>query len=263
MPQQRIPRRGRRDSTAFAAVPGEIGAQDMSGPYSAADWPKDLSTLPGHEKWTWGAAQGIFAESPNRVFLLARGELPNIPRPADTRAARSIGPSVQFPVGGLPWRNAHAAALPGAGGTGQDPGEGDGDLARRRRRRIASSASTPAGSTASSSSTRRATSSKSGRSGTRCSSARTPSTSARTTRRSTSGSSTTTRTRSTSSPTTASSWCRRSARPNVPGADAHALQPADVHGLAARRQLLRRRRLQRHARREVRQGRQVPAATGA
>ena len=73
MPQQRPDDEGGAVSTAFAAVPGEIGAEDVSGPYTAAEWPKNLSTLPGHEKWTWGAAQGIFAESPNRVYLLARG----------------------------------------------------------------------------------------------------------------------------------------------------------------------------------------------
>ena len=110
-------------STAFAAVPGAVGAQDISGPYDAADWPKDVSTLPGHEDWTWGAAQGIFAESPNRVYLLARGELPNLPRPSVTRFL-DVGPSVQFPVGGSPWRSHTATASPGAGGTGGDPAKG-------------------------------------------------------------------------------------------------------------------------------------------
>src|SRR6187397_1551694 len=57
----------------FAAVAGERGGQDQTGPYEVVpDWPKPLSQLPGHEKWTWGATQGIFAETPNRVFLLQR-----------------------------------------------------------------------------------------------------------------------------------------------------------------------------------------------
>src|SRR6185436_10714833 len=56
MPQQRPDDEGGAVSTGFAAVPGEIGAEDVSGAYTAADWPKNLSTLPGHEKWTWGAA---------------------------------------------------------------------------------------------------------------------------------------------------------------------------------------------------------------
>jgi hypothetical protein len=111
-------------SGAFAAVPDAIGAQDVSGPYQVQEgWPKDISTLPGHENWTWGAGQGIFAESPNRVYLVSRGELPNLKRPQVKRFP-DVGPSVQFPIGGLPWRSATATALPGAGGTGQDPAKG-------------------------------------------------------------------------------------------------------------------------------------------
>ena len=62
---------------SFSAVPGAIGAEDVSGPYEVQEgWPQDLATLPGHEKWTYGGARGIFAESPNRVLLLGGGELP-------------------------------------------------------------------------------------------------------------------------------------------------------------------------------------------
>ena len=108
-------------STAFAAVPGEIGGQDLFGPYDVvADWPKDVSTLAGHADWTWGAAQGIFAESPNRVYLVARGELPNL-KEIPTTLLPQLGPSVQFPVGGLPWRSHTQTALPGNGGAGGDP----------------------------------------------------------------------------------------------------------------------------------------------
>jgi hypothetical protein len=109
---------------AFSAVPGSVGAEDVSGPYEVQPgWPKDLSTLPGHEKWTFGGARGIFAESPNRVFLLGGGELPNIPRP-QARLLPDIGPSIQFPVAGVPWRNANTATPPGAGGSRQDPAKG-------------------------------------------------------------------------------------------------------------------------------------------
>jgi NHL repeat-containing protein len=111
-------------SVSAAAVPDAIGAQDVSGPYQVVEgWPKDLSTLPGHEQWTYGGARGIFAESPNRVYLLGGGELPNLPRPR-ARQLPDIGPSVQFPIGGLPWRNANQATPPGGGGSGQDPAKG-------------------------------------------------------------------------------------------------------------------------------------------
>ena len=66
-----------------------MGGQDIFGAYEVVkDWPQNISTLPGNEKWTWGAGQSIYAESPNRVFLLFRGELPNIKRPATETASR-------------------------------------------------------------------------------------------------------------------------------------------------------------------------------
>jgi hypothetical protein len=102
-----------------AAVPNEKGGQDVFGGYEvAANWPKPISGLPGNEKWTWGAGQGIFAESSNRVFLLERGELPNIPRP-QTKQLTDMGPSLSFPIGRLPWRDATTASLPANGGAGQ------------------------------------------------------------------------------------------------------------------------------------------------
>jgi hypothetical protein len=113
-----------KPGTGFAAAPGEMGVQDIFGPYEVVkDWPKNISTIPGNEKWTWGAGQSVYAENPNRIFLLFRGELPNIPRP-QTKMIPEFGPSLQFPIGRLPWRDATVAALPGAGGSGQDPDDG-------------------------------------------------------------------------------------------------------------------------------------------
>jgi len=110
--------------TSFSVVPGAIGEQDISGPYEVQQgWPKDIATLPGHEKWTFGSARGIFAESPNRVFLLGGAELPAMRRPAP-KMYPEVGPSVQFPVPGVPWRNANTASPPGAGGSRQDPEKG-------------------------------------------------------------------------------------------------------------------------------------------
>ena len=102
--------------TSIAAVAGQKGGQDIYGPYeSVADWPKDLSTIPGHEAWTFGAGQSVFAESPDRIYVVQRGELPAIKRPA----VQKLGPSISFPIGRLPWRDATTASPPGNGGTTQ------------------------------------------------------------------------------------------------------------------------------------------------
>src|SRR5437016_14611817 len=88
------------------ATPGTKGGQYMFGGYDVGKgWPKDISTLPGNEKWTFGAGQSVYAESPNRVFMLYRGELPNIKRP-QTKLLSEFGPSIQFPNGRLPFRDA-------------------------------------------------------------------------------------------------------------------------------------------------------------
>jgi 6-bladed beta-propeller protein len=100
--------------TRFAAVPGERGGQDMFGAYDIVpNWPKPLTSLPGHEKWTWGAGQSVFAESPNRVFILQRGELPTIERPQPIKLPQ-LGPSIEFPIGRLPFRDATSTSPPGA-----------------------------------------------------------------------------------------------------------------------------------------------------
>ncbi len=113
-----------RTESNFAAVPGEVGGWDLTGPYDVVpDWPKPMSQLPGHENWTWGSMEGVFAESPNRVFVLQRGELPLMKRPQQI-ALPEVGPSLSFPVGEVPWRNASqgmVASPPGAGGPGADP----------------------------------------------------------------------------------------------------------------------------------------------
>src|SRR3989454_7797935 len=97
----------------FAAVPGEKGGQDMFGAYEVVpNWPKPISSLPGHEKWTWGAGQSVFAESANRVFILQRGELPNLQRPKTIQLPQ-LGPNIEFPIGRLPWRDATSTSPPG------------------------------------------------------------------------------------------------------------------------------------------------------
>lgn len=101
---------GQGQVQSVAAVPGEKGGQDIFGGYDVADWPKPLTDLPGHGDWTWGAGQSVFAESPDRVFVLQRGELPTIhERPARV----DVAPSISFPIGRLPIRDATSASPPG------------------------------------------------------------------------------------------------------------------------------------------------------
>ena len=105
---------------SFAAVAGLKGGQDQTGPYDVvADWPKPLSQLPGHETWTWGAVQSIFAESPNRVFILMRGELPKLARPEEVPYP-AVGPSLSFPVSQTPFRNASVGPVSSPGNAGSD-----------------------------------------------------------------------------------------------------------------------------------------------
>ncbi len=104
-------------SGSYAAVQGQTGGQDMFGAYDVvAGWPNDISTLPGAEGWTFGAGQSVFAESPDRVFYLQRGLLPQIDAPSNRRIPE-IGPSLSFPPTGI-WRNATRVSIPGSGGTG-------------------------------------------------------------------------------------------------------------------------------------------------
>jgi DNA-binding beta-propeller fold protein YncE len=105
-------------SQDFAAVPGERGGQDITGPYDVVPgWPKDISSLPGHEDWTWGAGQSVFAESSDRIYVLQRGELPNIERP-ERKPIFDTGPGIYFPIGRLPWRDATVSSMPANGAAG-------------------------------------------------------------------------------------------------------------------------------------------------
>src|SRR6266850_8200264 len=99
---------------SFAAVPGQKGGEDPFGGYDIVkDWPKPIASLPGLTKWTWGAGEGVFAETPNRVFILQRGLLPNLDRPKTIKLPQ-LGPNIEFPIGRLPWRDATSTSPPGA-----------------------------------------------------------------------------------------------------------------------------------------------------
>ena len=49
-----------------------------TGPYQVVDnWPKALpDDRHSHDGWTWGSFGGVYAESPDRIWIAMRGELP-------------------------------------------------------------------------------------------------------------------------------------------------------------------------------------------
>ena len=67
-------------ASAAPAAPQEKGGQDEFGPYEpVANWPQPLPDGPDgvkHDGWTWGSVGAIYAETPDRIWIAQRGELP-------------------------------------------------------------------------------------------------------------------------------------------------------------------------------------------
>lgn len=69
----------------------EKGGEEETGPYElVAGFPQPLP----HPGWMWGSQGGVFAETPDRIYLLNRGELPEFKQPT---AATGEG-LFQFPA---------------------------------------------------------------------------------------------------------------------------------------------------------------------
>ena len=85
---------------------GARGGQDEFGPYELVEgWPQPLPDGPDgvtHDGWTWGSVGGIFAETPDRIWVAMRGELP-------------------LPEGAAPW-TPYALLDPPRRSTGNDDG---------------------------------------------------------------------------------------------------------------------------------------------
>ena len=69
------------EPAATAPDAGQVrGGQDEFGPYEIVpNWPQPLTDGPDgikHEGWTWGSTGAVFAESPDRIWIAQRGELP-------------------------------------------------------------------------------------------------------------------------------------------------------------------------------------------
>src|SRR6266705_5664200 len=94
-------------ATAPAAAQ-EKGGQEETGPYEVvADWPKPLPDEADgvkHAGWTWGSVGAVFAETPDRIWIAQRGELP-------------------LPPGAKPW-TPYGMLNPARTSTGNDDGLG-------------------------------------------------------------------------------------------------------------------------------------------
>ncbi len=87
----------------------EKGGQEEFGPYELVpNWPQPLPDGPDgvkHEGWTWGSVGAVYAETPDRIWIAQRGELP-------------------LPAGAKPW-TPYALLNPSRGNaTGNDDGLG-------------------------------------------------------------------------------------------------------------------------------------------
>jgi DNA-binding beta-propeller fold protein YncE len=62
------------------SVTVEKGGQEEFGPYEVVEnWPQPLPDGPDgvkHDGWTWGSVGAVFAETPDRIWIAQRGELP-------------------------------------------------------------------------------------------------------------------------------------------------------------------------------------------
>ena len=66
---------------AVEAGPSQArGGQETFGPYEVVEnWPQGLPDGPDgvtHAGWTWGSMGSVYAETPDRIWIAMRGELP-------------------------------------------------------------------------------------------------------------------------------------------------------------------------------------------
>jgi hypothetical protein len=76
----------------------EKGGQEEFGPYEpVANWPQPLEDAPDgvrHEGWTWGSVGAVFAETPDRIWIAQRGELPLPPKANPWTAYGALTPAL-------------------------------------------------------------------------------------------------------------------------------------------------------------------------
>src|SRR5216117_740447 len=81
-------------SAAAVAALQDKGGQEEFGPYELVEnWPQPLPDGPDgvkHAGWTWGSVGAVFAETPDRIWIAQRGELP-LPTNAKRSEERRVG----------------------------------------------------------------------------------------------------------------------------------------------------------------------------
>ena len=83
-------------SLVAQAQPQSKGGEDETGPYEVVEgWPKPWAA----SGYVWGSQPGVFAESADRIFILARGELelPESFRAASTASGARSGSAPPTP----------------------------------------------------------------------------------------------------------------------------------------------------------------------
>src|SRR5207244_10419542 len=80
-------------SAAAAAALQDKGGQEEFGPYELVEnWPQPLPDGADgvkHDGWTWGSVGAVYAETPDRIWIAQRGELP-LPAGAKPRTPYSM-----------------------------------------------------------------------------------------------------------------------------------------------------------------------------
>ena len=84
----------------------EKGGQEEFGPYDLVEnWPQPLPDGTDgvkHDGWTWGSVGAVYAETPDRIWIAQRGELP-LPAGAKPWTPYSPAPAATYVHGQYRW----------------------------------------------------------------------------------------------------------------------------------------------------------------
>jgi DNA-binding beta-propeller fold protein YncE len=93
----------------------EKGGQEEFGPYELVeDWPQPLPDGPDgvkHDGWTWGSVGAVYAETPDRIWIAQRGELPLPPGASPWTPYAMLNPSRGNATGNTDGLNATCQAV--------------------------------------------------------------------------------------------------------------------------------------------------------